>query len=51
LPFEKGDVIEIRGTSKLPIGVAIAKISSKELENRLKEKNLEVANVDGIVIL
>jgi glutamate 5-kinase len=51
LPFEKGDVIEIRGASKLPIGVAIAKISSMELESKLKEKNLEVANVDGIVIL
>lgn len=49
--FEKGDVIEIMGASKLPIGVAIAKISSADLTERPKEKNLEVANVDGIVIL
>ena len=49
-PFEKGEIVEIMATSKMPVAVAIAKLSSSDLEIRFKEKNLEVAHVDDIVV-
>lgn len=49
-PFEKGEIVEIMASSKMPVAVAIAKLSSAALEMRFKERNLEVAHVDDIVV-
>ncbi|MCB0501170.1 MAG: glutamate 5-kinase [Bacteroidetes bacterium] len=50
--FEKGEVIEIIiNGNQHSLGVARAKLSSKELNNKLGQANIEVANASDIVLL
>ncbi|MEZ5006525.1 MAG: glutamate 5-kinase [Chitinophagales bacterium] len=50
--FEKGEVIEILVSgNQHSIGVARAKLSSRELKEKLGQANVEVANASDIVLL
>lgn len=50
-PFEKGELIEIVGSSRTPFAVARAKRSSTDLAESLRERNVELAHADEIILL
>lgn len=49
--FEIGEIIEILDQDNIPVAVAVSKIDSTSLSEKIKVKNLEVAHADNIVLL
>ncbi|WP_222537103.1 glutamate 5-kinase [Pedobacter polysacchareus] len=50
-PFANGEIFELVDAQMNIVGVARAKASSENIENNLKQHNLEIANASDIVIL